>query len=184
VLIAIDATDLVIGVLRVTTGAVFILHGWNHAYGGGRIAGTARWFESLGMRPGRMHAWVATLVELAAGVLLVLGLLTPIVAGALLAAMTVAFVTNHMGNGFFSFRPGEGYEYVLVLGVVLVCLGGVGGGGLTLDQALGVFGAGWISVALTVVLGIGGGLTELLLFWRPHAPVADRAGQLLDDSLG
>ena len=34
--------------LRVIVGIVFIAHGYNHIFGGGKIAGTGRWFESLG----------------------------------------------------------------------------------------------------------------------------------------
>ncbi|WP_429427902.1 hypothetical protein [Nocardia sp. GAS34] len=79
-------------------------------------------------------------------------------------------MTNHRRNGFFIFRPGEGYEYVLVLAVALICLGGLGGGRLTIDYSLGIFGAGWTPLVLTVALGIVGGLTQVLLFWRPTAP--------------
>jgi putative oxidoreductase len=38
--------------LRLTLAAVFLMRAWNHVFGGGRIAGTARWFESLGMCSG------------------------------------------------------------------------------------------------------------------------------------
>ena len=62
-----NATDLALLVLRVTVGAVFLAHGINHIFGGGKIAGTGRWFESLGMRPGWMHAWTASLTEIGAG---------------------------------------------------------------------------------------------------------------------
>ncbi len=58
------AIDLALLVLRVGIGIVFVAHGYNHFFGGGRLSGTARWFESLGMRPGRLHAWVASLAEL------------------------------------------------------------------------------------------------------------------------
>ncbi len=161
-----------------------MLHGWNHAFGGGRIAGTAGWFESLGMRPGRLHAWAATVVELVGGFLLVLGLLTPFAAAALLGTMVVAFVTNHRRNGFFIFRPGEGYEYVLVLGFVLACLGGLGGGRLTLDHGLGIFGATWTSLILTLVFGVVGGLVQILLFWRPHAAEPAAGTDIAGDELG
>jgi putative oxidoreductase len=58
-----------------------LAHGYNHAFGGGRIAGTTRWFTSIGMRPAWVHAWVATLTELGCGALLLVGLLTPLAAG-------------------------------------------------------------------------------------------------------
>ena len=54
-----------------TLGAVFLAHGINHIFGGGKIAGTGRWFESLGMKPGLLHAWTASLTEIGAGGLLV-----------------------------------------------------------------------------------------------------------------
>jgi hypothetical protein len=56
--------------LRFAVGVVFIAHGYNHIFGGGKIEGTGRWFNSLGMRPGILHAWVASLTELGAGALL------------------------------------------------------------------------------------------------------------------
>ena len=58
-------------VLRLVLGGTMIAHGWNHAFGGGKLPGTARWFESIGIRPGRVHALAATVTELGAGVLLV-----------------------------------------------------------------------------------------------------------------
>ena len=51
--------------LRFAVGVVFLAHGYNHIFGGGKIEGTGRWFNSLGMKPGILHAWVASLTELA-----------------------------------------------------------------------------------------------------------------------
>ena len=98
-------------VLRVAIGIVMFAHGYNHIFGGGKIAGTAGWFESLGMKPGKLHAWTASLAELGAGTMLILGLATPLAAAAVVGTMLVALITNHLRNGFFIFRPGEGYEY-------------------------------------------------------------------------
>src|ERR1039458_2542347 len=103
------SVDFALLVLRLTAGAVFLAHGINHVFGGGKIAGTGRWFESLGMRPGRMHAWTASLTEVGSGALLVAGLLTPMAAAGVVGVMLVAWITNHAKNGFFIFRPGEGY---------------------------------------------------------------------------
>jgi putative oxidoreductase len=161
------AADFALLLLRLILAAVFLAHGWNHIFGGGKIAGTARWFESLGMRPGILHAWIASLTELAAGVLMALGLLTPLAAAAVAGVMTVAFVTNHMRNGFFIFRPGEGYEYVLTLTVTAIAVGGLGAGQWSVDDALGIFSGGWPQLVLAACLGIGGGLAQVGAFWRP-----------------
>ncbi len=47
--------------------------------------------------------------------------------------MLVAFITNHMKNGFFIFRPGEGYEYVMTLTLVAVAIGTIGPGDWSID---------------------------------------------------
>ena len=57
----IDSINLVLLVLRCAVGAVMLAHGLNHIFGGGKIAGTGRWFASLGMRPGIVHAWLASI---------------------------------------------------------------------------------------------------------------------------
>ena len=66
-------------ITRIVLGAVFLAHGINHIIGGGKIAGTGRWFEGLGMRPGIVHAWFASITEVGAGALLVLGLLLSLI---------------------------------------------------------------------------------------------------------
>ena len=76
--------------LRLAVGFVFLAHGYNHIFGGGKIAGTGRWFDSLGMRPGILHAWIASLTELGAGALLMLGLLTPLAGAGVVGMMLVA----------------------------------------------------------------------------------------------
>ena len=167
-----DAVDLALLALRCVVGAVMLAHGVNHVIGGGRIAGTARWFESLGMRPGRLHAWLASGTEIGAGVLLVLGLLTPLAAAGVVGVMVVAWITNHLGNGFFIFRPGEGWEYVMTLTVVALAIGALGPGSWSLDDALDLVDlAGGEGLALTAVLGIGGAAALLGAFWR--RPAAD-----------
>jgi putative oxidoreductase len=162
------ATDLALVVLRVALGSVFLAHGWNHVWGGGRLPGTARWFESLGMRPGRVHALLASVTELGAGVLLLAGLLTPLACAGVVGVMTVAWVTNHRGNGFFIFRPGEGWEYVMVLTLVGAALSPLGAGRWSLDHLLGwAWLAGWGALAVTLVLGLGGTVALLAAAWRP-----------------
>jgi putative oxidoreductase len=171
-----DAVDLALLVFRCAIGAVMFAHGWNHVFRGGKIQGTAGWFASLGMKPGILHAWLASVAELAAGVSLALGLLTPLGAAAVVGTMSVALVTNHRGNGFFIFRPGEGWEYVMTLIAAGVALGVVGPGGWSLDEALDLFQPVPGSDGLWVVLaaGFGGALALLVAFWRP-GPSADDA---------
>jgi putative oxidoreductase len=154
-------------ILRVMVGIVMVAHGYNHIFRGGKIKGTAGWFESLGMKPGILHAWLASLTELVAGAMLIFGLLTPLAAAGVVGVMVVALITNHITNGFFIFRPGEGYEYVLTLAMVGLAIGALGAGELSLDHALDIDWTGWTGLAIAGLAGGGGALLLLAVFWRP-----------------
>ena len=160
--------------LRLAVGGTMIAHGWHHAFGGGKLPGTARWFESIGIRPGRVHALAATVTELGAGGLLVLGLLTPLAAAGVVGTMVVALVANHARNGFFIFRPGEGYEYVLMITLAACAIGALGGGGWSLDYAAGFSVPGWAGLAIAALAGAGGAVLILVTSWRP-GPAASPA---------
>src|ERR1700676_350894 len=55
-------------------------HGYNKFFGPGGLKGTAGWVDSMGMKPGMFHARVAATAEMAAGIGLAVGLLTPMTA--------------------------------------------------------------------------------------------------------
>jgi putative oxidoreductase len=161
--------------LRLALAVTMLAHGWNHAFGGGKLPGTARWFESIGIRPGRVHALFATVTELGAGIGLLLGVLTPLCAGAVVGTMVVALVANHLKNGYFIFRPGEGYEYVLFIIITSLALGALGGGRVSLDNAVGIAADldGGLGLALAAGLGVGGGGLLLATCWRPGRVARD-----------
>jgi putative oxidoreductase len=154
--------------LRVMIGITIFYHGYNHIWGGGKIEGTARWFESLGMKPGIVHAWLASLTELVCGVLLVIGFLTPLAAAGVVGVMVVALITNHLKNGFFIFRPGEGYEYVLNLAVAATAVAGLGAGKWSIDGLFDIDIAGLKGLGLVLVFGVGGAALLLAVSWRPE----------------
>jgi putative oxidoreductase len=84
--------------------------------------------------------------------------------------MLVALITNHLKNGFFIFRPGEGYEYVLTLLMVSIAIGAIGAGEWSLDHALDVDWTGWTGLLIAALVGGGGALLLLAVFWRPQKP--------------
>lgn len=153
--------------LRVVIGVTIFAHGYNHVWGGGKIEGTARWFESLGMKPGIVHAWLASITELVCGPLLVIGFFTPLAAAGVVGVMLVALITNHFKNGFFIFRPGEGYEYVLNLGVAATALAGLSAGRYSIDRLVDLDLAGLKGLLIVLVFGVGGALLLLAVAWRP-----------------
>jgi putative oxidoreductase len=158
--------DIALLAIRVVIGVTMIAHGLNHWRGGGRIDGTARWFAGLGLRYGRLQAWMSVVTEVGAGLLLLAGLATPLACAAVASVMLVAGVLAHRPNGFFVFK--DGYEYVLVLAVISLALATLGPGRLSLDHASGVQVSGWAGggIALGVAVVATAGL--LGLFWRPQ----------------
>lgn len=160
-------TDIALLLLRVVVGGTMIAHGVNHWVGGGKIAGTGRWFESLGLRNGVLQAWFSVVTEIGAGALLILGLLTPFAAAAIVGVTLVAGLLAHRPNGFFVFK--EGYEYVLVLAVTVVALGLLGPGRISLDHALDIEITGWAGGGIALGLGVVATLGLLAVFYRPAA---------------
>src|ERR1700733_14059818 len=103
--------------LRLALGLTVAAHGAQKLFGwfgGPGLDGTGGFFEKLGFVPGRRHALMAGLTEAGGGLLLALGLLTPLAAAVVFAVMVVAGASAHSGKGFF--LSGGGYEYTLILG--------------------------------------------------------------------
>ncbi len=174
---ALDAVefDTITLVFRVLVGIVFAAHGWAKMFRGGRIAGTAGWFDSIGMRPGRLHAYLASITEMASGAMLALGLLTPLAAAAIIGVMVVAGWTVHRHNGFFIVS--EGWEYTFVMGLMAFIVAGLGPGGWSIDHALGIHNDlnGFVGLAIAGIVGIVGGVAQLAVFYRPPAPAGAEA---------
>lgn len=155
--------DLALLVLRLVVGLTFAAHGAQKlfgAFGGYGIGGTAGFFEQIGLRPGKLHAWAAGIAEFFGGLVIALGLVTPVPAAALIAVMTAAVITVHLKNGFFV--ANQGYEFNLALAAALIALAGVGAGGWSLDNALGIdmTGTAWALGALGA--GLLGGIGAVL----------------------
>ncbi|KIF66819.1 DoxX family protein [Streptomyces sp. AcH 505] len=159
------AIDVGLLLIRLVLGATMLMHAWNHWFGGGGIAGTAGWFEGLGLRPGRVHAWASVAAELAAGFGLILGLLTPFACAAAIGTMAVAGIVAHRKNGFFVFR--DGYEYVLMIAVTGAALALTGPGRASLDHGFGIVLDGGVGLLVAAVGGLGGTALLLATSWRP-----------------
>ena len=159
--------NLVLFILRLVIGLTIFAHGWNKFFGGGRIPGTGRWFESIGVRKGKLNAYLAASTELCVGLLLSAGLLTSFASAGLIGLMVVAGWTVHRDNGFFIIK--EGWEYIFVLAVVAMTIATLGPGKWSLDNALDLSSKldGWAGLLTSLFLGVGAGLAQLFIFYRP-----------------
>ena len=164
-------------VLRVVIGALFFGHGTQKLYGwfgGHGIEGTAGFFESLGLKPGRRHATAAGATEAGGGALIALGFLTPAAAASLIGVMSTAIEKVHLKNG--PWAGNGGYEYNLVLIAIMVVLADLGPGDFSIDRALGIE----VKGPGVAVLALGGGVVGSYLMTRPSGnggepPVAEEA---------
>jgi putative oxidoreductase len=126
-------------IARLILGTMMVAHatqklfGWFGGYG---LAGTGGFFEQLGFRPGRAFAAAASVSEIAAGILLVLGFLGPIGPALLLSVMIVAAVSVHWNHGLFAGTNGIEVPLLYATGAVTLAL--TGPGAYSLDAVLGL----------------------------------------------
>lgn len=126
--------DAVILLARLGVGVIFIAHGLRKLAVDG-IGATAESFAEAGVPLATLSAWLVALVELVAGIAMVIGLAVP-VAGVLLAALMLgAYLLVHHGRGIFVDEGGA--ELVIALGAASLLLALTGAGRFGLDDTVG-----------------------------------------------
>ena len=168
--------DVGLLILRLVVGLTLAAHGAQKlfgAFGGHGLAGTGGFFVVLGFRPGIRHARLAGVTEFGAGLLMALGLLTPLAAAGFVGVLFVASVSVHAQHGFFG--TAGGFEYPFVLAAAGWVTAFTGAGAISIDHALGLRlgGIGWGIGAALVGLGTG----AFVLGGRHVAPAQPAAGQ-------
>ncbi|MFZ0388504.1 MAG: DoxX family protein [Solirubrobacteraceae bacterium] len=146
--------------LRAVVGGYFFGHGTQKLFGwfgGHGLGATASMFESLGLRPGKLHATAAGMAEAGGGTALLLGAAYPLPSSVLIATMITAIQRVHLPNG--PWVTDQGYEYNLVLIAAALALAETGPGTPSVDSALGIkrSGSKWALLALLLgALGAAG----------------------------
>ncbi len=162
-----DNVDLGLLLLRVGFGLSLAYHGYNKVFGGGGLAGTARWFGSIGMKYPAVQARMAAATEIGAGLMFAVGFLTPLAAAGMIGVMVVAIWTVHRFNGFFIIK--EGWEYTTSIALVAWAVATVGPGEYSLDHALDIDWTGWSPSVIAALLGVGGAAVQLAVCYRRPA---------------
>jgi putative oxidoreductase len=157
-------------ILRVALGAIMAAHGVQKLFGwfgGPGVERTTGMATALGFRPARFHAWLVGLAESIGGVLVALGLLTPLGAAAIAGVMLVAIPTVHWSKGFFT--GNGGYEFNLLIAAAAVALGFTGPGIVSVDHLIGwtIWGTWWGVGTAALGLAAAG---SVLAARRPQGP--------------
>lgn len=160
--------DLGLLLLRVALGLIFIAHGLQKAFGWFGGSGPDAFRATLteaGYQNAGVLTYVGAGVQIAAGVLLVLGLFTPLAAAAALAfgvnSLLVTFDAQRQEGGLAIF--GSETEYLLLLALVAAAVILAGPGRYGFDGSRGWARRPFIGSALALILGVAGGVAAWFL---------------------
>ena len=124
---------IALSVLRIVVGIVFVVHGFGKLMTG--FGTVSESFAEMGIPLPLVSAIMVALAEVVGGLALAAGFYTRLATVPLIVTMLVAMIMVHLRNGFFIYN--SGYEYTLVLLVVLVVIAVTGPGAIAVDNLLG-----------------------------------------------
>ena len=125
-----STTNFGIALLRISLGAMFLAHGLLKALVF-TLPGTAGFFESVGF-PGFL-AYVVVPAEVLAGVALIAGFRTRLVAAATIPLL-IGAASVHLGNGWLFSSANGGWEYPVYLVVAALAQSLLGSGAFAFDN--------------------------------------------------
>jgi putative oxidoreductase len=180
--------DTALLLLRVVVGLLLIGHGTQKLlgwFGGYGLAGTGGFFHTVGFRPGKTMAAAAGLSEAGGGLLLALGLLTPL-AGAVIVGTLLVAASTHLDKGVWG--ANGGYELPLLYAVAAATFALAGPGAVSLDAAFGLD-DNWSTAlgGIAIAAGIVGAATVVARArWtlRAEAQAATAANSRHEPSVG
>ncbi len=125
--------EVAFALMRVAIGYILFMHGWAKLHAG--VGAIAAYMSKNGLEPGIGFAGAAMFLETVGAACIVLGLFTRFFAAALAIEMGIAFLFVHAPKGFAAAQGG--FEYVLLLGIVLFAIAIRGGGPFSADRMIG-----------------------------------------------
>jgi putative oxidoreductase len=145
-----DLLNTALLLLRVFLGVLLAAHGILKVFQGGGLDAEVALLKKDGLGGGKPAAAFSALVQVGSGMLLAVGLLTPLAGAGAIGAMVVAVLAKAR-NGFWV--PHDGLEFPLVFAMMAVVATLAGPGQWSLDYA-----AGLTPTTIETLVGVGAGL--------------------------
>ncbi|MEU7145127.1 DoxX family protein [Nocardia sp. NPDC046473] len=158
------SADIGLLLIRVVFGALLVAHGTQKLFGwfwGYGWNANAAMFDGMGYNPGKFFGTLAGLSEITGGVLLALGLFTPL-AGAIVLGTMINAINVTWGPGLFG---QGGWETPLLFAVVGTGFAFIGAGRYSLDHGRPWQRQGLMVGAAMVVLGVVAAVVTLVFKW-------------------
>ncbi|MEU7633629.1 DoxX family protein [Nocardia sp. NPDC049220] len=158
------STDIGLLLLRVVFGGLLAAHGSQKLFGwfdGPGWRANADGFHEMGYNPGKLFGTIAGLSECTGGVLLLLGLLTPLASAIVIGTMINAINASWSGG----LLTGKGYESALLFAVAAAAIAFTGPGKFSLDAGNPWQRQGFVWGVGAIVLAVVAGLLALILKW-------------------
>jgi putative oxidoreductase len=126
--------DIAYTLVRVIVGFDLLMHGWLKVgtYG---AAGVSGFMAKAGLEPATAFAVAAMFLETVGAICIILGLFTRFFAAALAIELLIGLLAVHLKNGFDVSKGG--FEYILLLGIVMFAIAIRGGGPYSADRMIG-----------------------------------------------
>ncbi len=126
--------DIADTAVRVIVGYNLFRHGWVKLTLMG-TAGVSGFMAKMGLHPGVAFALAAIFLETIGALCIIFGLFTRFFAAAIAIEMLIGMFAVHWAHGF-SYTHG-GYEYILLIGIVMFAIAIRGGGPYSIDRIIG-----------------------------------------------
>jgi putative oxidoreductase len=126
--------DIAYTLVRVIIGYVLLMHGWTKV-GTFGLAGVTGFMTKQGLEPATLFALAAMFLETVGAICVIIGLFTRFFAAAIAIELGIAFLAVHFKAGFAVDKGG--FEYVLLLGIVMFAIAIRGGGPYSVDRMIG-----------------------------------------------
>jgi len=122
--------------IRITAGLMLIPHGWPKLMMG--VTATANMaLVKRGIEPAMLVAYIVWINETLGAICIILGLFTRFFAASIAIEMAVITFLVFFPHGYGFTRPGGGWEYPLLWGLIFFAIALRGGGPYSLDRKIG-----------------------------------------------